>query len=36
VVAGDYVTATDGTGLVHTAPLFGEDDYRPARPTACR
>jgi isoleucyl-tRNA synthetase len=28
VVAGDYVTATDGTGIVHTAPLFGEDDYR--------
>ena len=24
---GDYVTATDGTGLVHTAPPFGEDDY---------
>ena len=28
VVAGDYVTASDGTGIVHTAPLFGEDDYR--------
>ena len=28
VVLGDYVTATDGTGLVHTAPPFGEDDYR--------
>jgi isoleucyl-tRNA synthetase len=28
VVAGDYVTASDGTGLVHTAPPFGEDDYR--------
>jgi len=28
VVGGDYVTATDGTGIVHTAPLFGEDDYR--------
>ena len=24
----DYVTDTDGTGLVHTAPPFGEDDYR--------
>ena len=28
VVLGDYVTATDGTGLVHTAPPFGEDDYK--------
>ena len=27
VVLGDYVTASDGTGLVHTAPPFGEDDY---------
>ncbi|MEO8275625.1 MAG: isoleucine--tRNA ligase [Thermoanaerobaculia bacterium] len=27
VVAADYVTATDGTGLVHTAPAFGADDY---------
>ena len=23
----EYVTATDGTGLVHTAPGHGEDDY---------
>lgn len=28
VVLGSYVTATDGTGLVHTAPPFGEDDYQ--------
>jgi isoleucyl-tRNA synthetase len=28
VVLGDYVTLTEGTGLVHTAPPFGEDDYR--------
>jgi isoleucyl-tRNA synthetase len=28
VVAGDYVTAAEGTGLVHTAPPFGEDDYQ--------
>lgn len=28
VVLGDYVTASDGTGLVHTAPPFGEDDYQ--------
>jgi isoleucyl-tRNA synthetase len=27
VVHGDYVTTTDGTGLVHTAPAHGEDDY---------
>ena len=25
---GDYVTMSDGTGIVHTAPAFGEDDYR--------
>jgi isoleucyl-tRNA synthetase len=28
VVAGDFVTVEDGTGLVHIAPPFGEDDYR--------
>ena len=28
VVTGDYATASDGTGLVHTSPRFGEDDYR--------
>ena len=28
VVAGDFVTAQDGTGLVHTAIAFGEDDFR--------
>ncbi len=28
VVAGAYVTAEEGTGLVHTAPRFGEDDYQ--------
>lgn len=27
VVLADYVTASEGTGLVHTAPPFGEDDY---------
>jgi isoleucyl-tRNA synthetase len=27
VVTADYVTTTDGTGLVHTAPGHGEDDY---------
>src|SRR2546425_3884324 len=25
---GDFVTADDGTGLVHTAIAFGEDDFR--------
>lgn len=24
----DYVTAESGTGIVHQAPYFGEDDYR--------
>ncbi|HEV7774537.1 MAG TPA: isoleucine--tRNA ligase [Conexibacter sp.] len=28
VLPGDFVTAEDGTGLVHTALAFGEDDYR--------
>ena len=28
VVADAYVTADEGTGLVHQAPAFGEDDYR--------
>ena len=27
IVAGDFVTTEDGTGLVHIAPAFGEDDY---------
>jgi isoleucyl-tRNA synthetase len=28
VLLGDFVTAKDGTGLVHTAIAFGEDDFR--------
>src|SRR3954447_11917400 len=28
VLLGDFVSAEDGTGLVHTAIAFGEDDYR--------
>jgi isoleucyl-tRNA synthetase len=28
VFTADYVTGTEGTGLVHTAPAFGEDDYQ--------
>ncbi len=27
VVAGDFVTAEDGSGIVHMAPAFGSDDY---------
>jgi isoleucyl-tRNA synthetase len=27
IVLGDFVTAEDGTGIVHTAPAFGEEDY---------
>jgi isoleucyl-tRNA synthetase len=30
VIAGDFVTTSDGTGLVHIAPAFGEDDFRAA------
>ena len=28
VVLGDFVTAADGSGLVHIAPAFGADDYQ--------
>lgn len=28
VVADNYVTDDSGTGIVHCAPAFGEDDYR--------
>ncbi len=28
VVLGDFVTTEDGTGIVHIAPAFGEDDYQ--------
>ena len=31
VVADDYVSADDGTGIVHNAAAFGEDDYRVCR-----
>ncbi|MGH2959424.1 MAG: isoleucine--tRNA ligase, partial [Solirubrobacterales bacterium] len=27
VITGDFVTTEDGTGIVHIAPAFGEDDY---------
>jgi isoleucyl-tRNA synthetase len=28
VIAADFVTTTEGTGVVHTAVMYGEDDYR--------
>jgi isoleucyl-tRNA synthetase len=28
VLCGDFVTTEDGTGIVHTAPAFGADDYK--------
>ena len=28
VISGDYVTTDSGTGLVHQAPAFGEEDYK--------
>lgn len=28
IVSADYITDTDGTGLVHIAPCFGEEDYK--------
>lgn len=31
VVCDGYVTLTDGTGVVHIAPAFGEDDYKVGR-----
>jgi len=31
VVLGDFVTTTDGTGIVHIAPSFGADDFKVAR-----
>ena len=34
VVCDDYVTMSDGTGVVHQAPAFGEDDARVGRENA--
>ena len=31
VIADEYVSASDGTGIVHNAPAFGEDDNRVCR-----
>jgi isoleucyl-tRNA synthetase len=34
IITGDFVTTDDGTGLVHIAPAFGEDDYQVASANA--
>ncbi|MFH1546547.1 MAG: GNAT family N-acetyltransferase, partial [Patescibacteria group bacterium] len=31
IVAADFVTTDEGTGIVHIAPAFGEDDYELAK-----
>jgi isoleucyl-tRNA synthetase len=31
VISGDFVTTEDGTGVVHTSPTFGADDFRVAK-----
>ena len=31
VIMGDFVTTEDGTGVVHTSPTFGADDFRVAQ-----
>lgn len=31
VLLGDFVTTEDGTGIVHTAPAFGADDFKVGR-----
>ncbi|MBE8720144.1 isoleucine--tRNA ligase [Sphingobacterium pedocola] len=31
VIAGDFVTTEDGTGIVHAAPTYGGDDFRVAK-----
>lgn len=36
VVTADYVTDQSGTGVVHLAPAYGEDDYRVVKKTAFR
>ena len=32
VIATDFVTTEDGTGIVHLAPAFGEDDFQARKP----
>ena len=31
IISGDYVSDSDGTGIVHIAPAYGEDDYNVAK-----
>ncbi len=31
IILGDFVTTSDGTGIVHIAPSFGADDFRVAK-----
>ena len=31
IITGDFVTTTDGTGIVHIAPSFGADDFKVAK-----
>lgn len=31
IVSADYISTEDGTGIVHTAPAFGAEDYETAR-----
>ncbi len=31
IIAGDFVTTEDGTGVVHISPTFGADDFRAAK-----
>ncbi len=31
VITGDFVTTTDGSGIVHMAPAYGEDDYQASK-----
>ena len=31
IILGDFVTTEEGTGIVHTAPTFGADDYKAAK-----
>lgn len=33
IVCGDFVTTEDGTGIVHTAPAFGADDFKVGQKT---
>ena len=34
VYLADYATAEDGTGIVHSSPAYGVDDFNSCRPTA--